>query len=156
MDKQKLMEQAVRVAHENVESGHGGPFGAIVVKDGVIIGVGRNEVTALHDPTAHAEVQAIRQACRHLNDHQLADCEMYTSCEPCPMCFGAIYWARPKAVYYACTKEDAAKAGFDDRFIYEQLELPMERRSIEMKRVYPADGDLPFQAWMKSANRVEY
>lgn len=156
MDKQTFMEQAVQAAYENVVSGRGGPFGAIVVKDGVIIGAGRNEVTALHDPTAHAEVQAIREACRHLNDHQLNGCDIYTSCEPCPMCIGAIYWARPRAVYYACTKEDAAKAGFDDAFIYEQLELPKEQRSIEMTRIYPPQGDKPFQAWGNSPNRIEY
>lgn len=150
------MEQAVKLAYENVKTGHGGPFGAIVVKNGKIIGAGRNEVTSLSDPTAHAEVQAIREACRHLNHFQLDDCEIYTSCEPCPMCIGAIYWARPKAVYFACTKEDAAVVGFDDRFIYEEIALPMEQRSMSMKRIYPADGDKPFRAWEKSDIRVDY
>lgn len=156
MEPKDWMEHAVRIAHENVLTGRGGPFGAIVVKDGQIIGIGRNEVTAENDPTAHAEVQAIRAACRELNHFQLTDCEIYASCEPCPMCFGAIYWARPKAVYYACTKEDAAQAGFDDRFIYEQLALPMERRNIAMKRLELTDGSLPFQAWKQSVRKIEY
>ncbi len=156
MEKELLMKQAVKVAYENVLSNHGGPFGAVVVKDGRIIGVGRNEVTANNDPTAHAEVQAIRDACRNLNTFQLSDCEIYTSCEPCPMCLGAIYWARPKAVYYACTKEDAARIGFDDHFIYEQIALPMENRSIPFVKIFPENGLLPFSTWEKSNNRVEY
>lgn len=114
-----FMENAVEAALENAAAHLGGPFGAVVVKDGTVIGTGTNRVTSLNDPTAHAEIQAIRAACLHLQDFQLSGCEIYTSCEPCPMCFGAIYWARPKAVYFACTKEDAAAAGFDDQFIYE-------------------------------------
>jgi guanine deaminase len=152
----QLMNKAIEVAHNNVLTSHGGPFGAIVVKDGKIIGIGRNEVTASNDPTAHAEVQAIRDACRNLSDFQLTDCEIYTSCEPCPMCIGAIYWARPKAVYYACTKEDAAKIGFDDQFIYDQLSLPVEYRKIPMKKIFPTDGDLPFRTWESSKGKVEY
>jgi guanine deaminase len=152
----QFMNKAIDVAHNNVITSHGGPFGAIVVKAGKIIGIGRNEVTSSNDPTAHAEVQAIRDACRNLNSFQLTDCEIYTSCEPCPMCIGAIYWARPKAVYYACSKEDAAKIGFDDQFIYDQLSLPVEYRKIPMKKIFPADGDLPFRAWEKSIGKVEY
>ena len=144
-----FMEKAIEVALENVISNQGGPFGAIVVKDGKIIGTGRNEVTASNDSTAHAEVQAIREACQYLNDFQLIDCEIYTSCEPCPMCIGAIYWARPKAVYYACTKEDAAKIGFDDQFIYEQLSLPIDQRNITMKQISPNQYELPFKTWEK-------
>ncbi|MEH7275984.1 nucleoside deaminase [Neobacillus vireti] len=151
-----FMKRAIEEALNNVLSSHGGPFGAIVVKDGKIIGVGRNEVTASNDPTAHAEVQAIRAACRYLNNFQLTDCEIYTSCEPCPMCIGAIYWARPKAVYYACTKQDAAKIGFDDHFIYEQLELPMQSRKIPMKQISTDDANLPFQTWESSRNKVDY
>ena len=143
------MEKAIEVALENVISNQGGPFGAIVVKDGKIIGTGRNEVTASNDPTAHAEVQAITAACQYLNDFQLFDCEIYTSCEPCPMCIGAIYWARPKAVYYACTKEDAAKIGFDDQFIYDQLSLPIDQRNITMIQISPNQYKLPFQTWEK-------
>jgi guanine deaminase len=151
-----FMQKAVDEALQNVLSNHGGPFGAIVVKDGKIIGIGRNEVTASNDPTAHAEVQAIRDACKYLNNFQLTDCEIYTSCEPCPMCIGAIYWARPKAVYYACTKQDAAKIGFDDQFIYEQLELPVEHRKIPMKQIFTDEGDLPFRTWEGTNNKVEY
>lgn len=156
MSEHRFMEKAVAEALQNVTQNLGGPFGAIVVKNGQIIGTGRNEVTASNDPTAHAEVQAIRDACRNLNTYQLDDCEIYTSCEPCPMCFGAIYWARPKAVYYACTKEDAAKIGFDDQFIYDQLSLPMENRKIPMKQIYPDQSDLPFRAWEKSNHKVDY
>ncbi|WP_040206071.1 nucleoside deaminase [Neobacillus jeddahensis] len=151
-----FMEKAIELALNNVITRHGGPFGAIVVKDGKIIGRGRNEVTTSNDPTAHAEVQAIRDACKHLNTFQLDDCEIYTSCEPCPMCIGAIYWARPKAVYYAATKQDAAKIGFDDQFIYEQLELPVELRKIPMKQISPSTGALPFKTWENSQDKVEY
>jgi guanine deaminase len=150
------MKKAVEIARKNVETSHGGPFGAIVVKEGKIIGVGKNEVTALNDPTAHAEVQAIRNACKLMNSFELNDCEIYTSCEPCPMCLGAIYWARPKAVYYACTKEDAANIGFDDHFIYEQLSLPTEKRSITMKQIFPQNGHSPFNAWKTSNAKIEY
>jgi guanine deaminase len=156
MSADKFMVEAIDEALSNVMNSHGGPFGAIVVKEGKIIGRGRNEVTALNDPTAHAEVQAIREACQTLKSFQLEDCEIYTSCEPCPMCIGAIYWARPKAVYYACTKEDAAKIGFDDQFIYDQLVLPFEARKIPMIQIFPANGDLPFKTWEKSQNKVEY
>lgn len=151
-----FMEKAIEIALQNVLTSHGGPFGAIVVKDGKIIGTGRNEVTTSNDPTAHAEVQAIRDACQNINDFQLTDCEIYTSCEPCPMCIGAIYWARPKAVYFACTKQDAANIGFDDQFIYDQLSLSNENRKIPMKQIYTPKGDLPFRTWEKSKNKVEY
>nr|WP_205167977.1 nucleoside deaminase [Bacillus pakistanensis] len=156
MEGFSFMEKAIKVAFDNVMSNQGGPFGAIVVKDGKIIGTGRNVVTTANDPTAHAEVQAIRAACQYLNDFQLIDCEIYTSCEPCPMCIGAIYWARPKAVYYACTKEDAAKIGFDDQFIYEQLSLPINQRNITMKQISPNQYDLPFKTWEKSKDKKHY
>jgi guanine deaminase len=151
-----FMQQAVDIAVENVKTGHGGPFGAIVVKDGIVVGVGKNEVTASNDPTAHAEVQAIRDACKRLETFQLTDCEMYTSCEPCPMCLGAIYWARPKAVYFVCSKEDAKEIGFDDQFIYEELKKPMEERSILMKKVSLEHGDRPFRLWEQSNRKIEY
>ncbi|WHY67910.1 nucleoside deaminase [Neobacillus sp. SuZ13] len=151
-----FMEKAIELALNNVLTNQGGPFGAVVVKDGKIVGVGRNQVTGTNDPTAHAEVQAIRDACRNLNDFQLNDCEIYTSCEPCPMCIGAIYWARPKAVYYACTKQEAAKIGFDDQFIYDQLSLPVENRKIPMKKIFPTNGDLPFKTWENAKDKVEY
>jgi guanine deaminase len=155
-ESETKMQEAVQVAVDNVLSGQGGPFGALVVKEGQIIGRGSNRVTSLNDPTAHAEVQAIREACAHLNHFQLTGCEIYTSCEPCPMCIGAIYWARPDAVYYACSKEDAAAIGFDDQFIYEQLALPMEQRSIVMKRITPPDYKRPFEQWAVSEIKKEY
>lgn len=155
-EQQSWMERAVKIALENVLQSHGGPFGAIVVKDGQIVGTGSNEVTATNDPTAHAEVQAIREACRNLNTFQLTECELYTSCEPCPMCLGAIYWARPKIVYFACTKQDAAKIGFDDQFIYEQIGIPYEQRSIPFMQIHPENYRSPFEAWEESQNKVEY
>lgn len=156
MEQQSWMEKAVQLALENVLQSHGGPFGAIVVKDGRIVGTGCNEVTATNDPTAHAEVQAIREACRSLNTFQLTDCELYTSCEPCPMCLGAIYWARPKAVYFASTKQDAAKIGFDDQFIYEQIGIPLRERTIPFVQIHPENYLSPFEAWAKSQSKVEY
>jgi guanine deaminase len=156
MAKEFFMKKAVTIATENVETNSGGPFGAIVVKDGKIISEGRNQVTATNDPTAHAEVQAIRAACKELNTFQLTDCEIYTSCEPCPMCIGAIYWARPKAVYYACTKNEAAQIGFDDQFIYDEIELPVEKRGIKMIQFCPDDYDLPFRTWKNSTSKTEY
>lgn len=156
MEHVKWLERAIELAVDNVKSNQGGPFGAIVVKDGQIIGVGKNEVTPNNDPTAHAEIQAIRDACRNLGSFQLTDCVIYSSCEPCPMCIGAIYWARPRAMYFAATKEDAAQVGFDDQFIYEQIALPLEQRSIEMKRLSPENRLSPFETWEASANKTEY
>jgi guanine deaminase len=155
-EHQQWIQQAIDIAVSNVHSRRGGPFGAIVVKDGKIIGVGKNEVTALNDPTAHAEVQAIRDACRNLGSFQLTDCVIYSSCEPCPMCIGAIYWARLRAVYFAATKHEAARAGFDDHFIYEQIELPMEQRSIGMKRITTGHDNAPFEAWTSAEDKIEY
>ncbi|MCQ6281918.1 nucleoside deaminase [Bacillus sp. EB600] len=156
MDQWEYIKKAVEVAVENVEKNNGGPFGAVVVKAGKIIGVGRNLVTATNDPTAHAEIQAIRAACNYLKEFQLKDCDIYTSCEPCPMCIGAIYWARPRSVYYACTKEDAARIGFDDHFIYEQIKLPIEKRSIRMQQLIPQEFYSPFKAWEASSTKVSY
>lgn len=155
MTHTKWMNEAVQAALHNVSTRSGGPFGAVIVKDGAVIAVGRNEVTARNDPTAHAEVQAIRAACEALGHFQLSDCEIYTSCEPCPMCLGAIYWARPKAVYYAYTHEDAAKAGFDDHFIYEQMAMSIEHRSIPMVQV-SHQGDNPFALWNEAQDKIEY
>ncbi|WP_223594519.1 nucleoside deaminase [Neobacillus bataviensis] len=156
MSEDMFMRMAVDIAHENVITNSGGPFGAVVVKNGQIIGVGRNQVTAKNDPTAHAEIQAIRAACEFLDSYQLTDCELYTSCEPCPMCFGAIYWSRLKTIYYSCTKEDAAKIGFDDQFIYDQLALQVEKRSIPMICLLPENTYSPFQAWTNSRQKKEY
>ena len=130
MYEEKFMREAIRLAVENVKQGTGGPFGAVVVKEGKIIAACANTVTPDCDPTAHAEVNAIREACRELDTFQLGGCEIYASCEPCPMCLGAIYWARPSRVYYASTKEDAALAGFDDSLIYKEIALPEADRSI--------------------------
>ncbi|WNQ12476.1 nucleoside deaminase [Paenibacillus aurantius] len=153
---ERFMEMAVRLATDNVTSSHGGPFGCVIVRDGQVIGTGVNEVTAHYDPSAHAEVQAIRAACSRLQSFQLTGCEVYASCEPCPMCFGALYWARPAAIYFGSTKEDAASIGFDDAFIYEELDRPMEKRSIPMIRKVTAATGEPFQAWTRSAAKKEY
>ena len=155
MKKDKLMEEAVEIAQKSAMD-DGGPFGAIIVKDGKVIGTGRNEVTAVNDPTAHAEIQAIRAACSILQNFQLSDCEIYTSCEPCPMCLSAIYWARIKTVYYASTKKEAAQIGFDDQFIYEQIAIPYEKRSIKMKQICPDNYSLPFKTWENSNHRIDY
>lgn len=155
--EQNLLE-SLETAYRNVHTGHGGPFGAVVVRDGIIIGRGSNEVTHLNDPTAHAEVQAIREACKALSSFQLTDCEIYTSCEPCPMCLGAIYWARPKAVYYFFSQVEAAAIGFDDQFIYDQIALPMEERSIPFQRIqFPLQPSQdPFLLWRNHSDKIEY
>ncbi len=151
-----FMELALQLATENVVSGAGGPFGTVVVKDGAVLATGANSVTVANDPTAHAEVVAIRNACQQLGSFQLDGCEIYTSCEPCPMCLGAIYWARPAAVYYANTHVDAANAGFDDSFIYTELPLPPEQRKLPMHHIEIANADECFQRWKQSQKKVEY
>jgi guanine deaminase len=151
-----FMQEAIRRAVENVRSGRGGPFGAIVVKDGRVIATGANSVTSSNDPTAHAEVTAIREACRALGTFQLAGCEIYTSCEPCPMCLGAIYWARPDRVYFAATASDAAEAGFDDSFIYNELKRPHGERRIPFEPMMRKAGLEPFREWTKKTDRVRY
>lgn len=147
--------QAIRMAEDNVRNG-GGPFGAIVVKDGKIVGEGVNRVTRNNDPTAHAEVVAIRDACKNLGTFQLTDCDIYTSCEPCPMCLGAIYWSRPAKVYFAASKEDAAEAGFDDAFIYKELELPYSNRSLGMEQGCEDERTEPFKLWEDSQSKTDY
>ena len=149
------MQEAIRLAVENVAAG-GGPFGCVVVLDGKIIGRGVNRVTIDHDPSAHAEVVAIRDACRHLSDHQLTGCRLYCSCEPCPMCLGAIYWARPSAVFFSSSREDAAAAGFDDLFIYDQLARPFDKRSIAMQQIDSLAGADAFRAWREKPDRTLY
>jgi guanine deaminase len=153
---ESFMREAIEQAVENVRSGRGGPFGAIVVKHGRVIATGTNLVTAANDPTAHAEVNAIREACRALGTFQLAGCEIYTSCEPCPMCLGAIYWARPDHVYFAATAGDAAEAGFDDSFIYEELKRPHRERKIRFEPMMREAGLEPFREWMQKNDRVRY
>ncbi len=150
------MARAIELAIENARSGHGGPFAAIVVKDGRIMGEGTNCVTASNDPTAHAEVVAIRAACSAIGTFQLEGCDLYTTCEPCPMCLGAIYWARPARVYFAATAADAAEAGFDDAFIYEQLALPLAERKIPFLEMMREESLECFRAWTEKANRIEY
>ncbi|MDT4329679.1 nucleoside deaminase [Methylomonas sp. MS20] len=150
-----FLQQAVDLATANVEQG-GGPFGALIVRDGRVIAASGNRVTADLDPSAHAEVAAIRLACRALGDFQLPDCTLYTSCEPCPMCLGAIYWARLKAVYYACDRHDAAQAGFDDGFIYDEIGKAAKHRRIAMRRLPLAEPDLPFRRWQAKTDKIRY
>lgn len=151
-----FMKEAVRLSIENVEQGIGGPFGAVVVKDGKIIARGTNQVTASNDPTAHAEVVAIRKACEALNSFQLEGCEIYCSCEPCPMCLGAIYWARPDKLFYGNSKEDAAKVKFDDQFIYEELKRPINERKLFTKQMLREEAQAAFKKWAESSDKIEY
>lgn len=155
-DQNKFMQEAIRLSIENVTSGKGGPFGAVIVKDGVIIARGANEVTSSADPTAHAEVVAIRNACKALGTFQLDGCEIYTSCEPCPMCLGAIYWARPDKMYFANTKKDAADINFDDQFIYEEMELPYQDRKLKTEQMMHEEALEAFKIWSESINKIEY
>ena len=150
------MKRAIALALENVRSGSGGPFAAVIVKEGLIIAEGTNRVTFSNDPTAHAEVVAIREACRMLADFQLTDCDLYTTCEPCPMCLGAIYWARPARVFYAATAADAAEAGFDDAFIYDELKVAPGGRRIPMTQVLREDSLAIFVAWKGQENKTPY
>lgn len=154
--QEQWMQEAIRLALNNVASGKGGPFAAIIVKDDQIVGTGVNTVTTSNDPTAHAEVNAIRNACKNLSNFQLDGCEIYTSCEPCPMCLGAIYWARPSKVYYASTKDDAANAGFDDSFIYKEIEKPGSSRSIPFIAMPLKEADDVFSAWINKQDKTEY
>ena len=152
----KFMKKAIRISVNNVEKLKGGPFGAVIVKDGKIIARGANQVTAGNDPTAHAEVVAIRKACKLLKTFQLTGCEIYTSCEPCPMCLGAIYWARPDKLYYAGSKEDAAAIQFDDQFIYEEIAKPVEERKLFTRQILREKALEAFEKWKTSANKIEY
>jgi guanine deaminase len=150
------MRRAIALALENVRTGRGGPFAALVAKEGKVIGEGANSVTITNDPTAHAEIVAIRAACRALGTFQLAGCELYTTCEPCPMCLGAIYWARPARVFYAGVAADAAEAGFDDAFIYEELKRPPESRGIPMIQLMREESLAVFAAWKQQPNKTPY
>ena len=156
MTDKDFMKEAIRLSIEGMRSGKGGPFGAIVVKDGQIIGRGNNQVASTHDPTAHAEVVAIREACQSLGHFQLDGCVLYTSCEPCPMCLGAIYWARPEKIFYACTKADAAAIDFDDDFIYKELELPLSDRKIPAQQLLREEGLKAFDEWRDKEDKVVY
>lgn len=156
MNHEQFLRHAIDLAYQNVQRKKGGPFGAVIVKDGKIIAEGVNQVTATNDPTAHAEIVAIRKACQTLNDFQLNDCVLYSSCEPCPMCFGAIFWARPKVVYFAATAQDAADVNFDDAFIYEQLSKKHQDRSIAFLALDMQDKLKPFIAWKNMAEKEVY
>lgn len=150
------MSEAIRLAIENVKSGNGGPFGAIIVKEEEIIGRGVNTVTSANDPTAHAEVNAIRDACKMIGNFQLNGCDIYTSCEPCPMCLGAIYWARPDKVFYAADKTDAAEAGFDDSFIYKEIGKEYSSRRIPFISIMRKDSLQIFTDWKNNPHKTEY
>ncbi len=156
MDKNKYMQLAIDLAKENVKKGFGGPFGAVIVKNGEVIAQAANSVTSTNDPTAHAEVNAIRQACKKLNTFNLSGCEIYASCEPCPMCLSAIYWARIDKVYVAATKKDAAEAGFDDEFIYKELDLPENKRQLRTSELLMEEGQKPFIEWKQKADKITY
>ena len=147
---------AIHLATENVVHGHGGPFGAVVVKDGKVIATGANQVTSTNDPTAHAEVVAIRNACQALGTYLLTGCDVYTSCEPCPMCLAALYWSRCAAIFYGNDAGDAARAGFDDSLLYEEVKKPLQQRSIPIERLLPEEANSSFEAWMTSPCRVDY
>jgi guanine deaminase len=151
-----FMERAIALALENARSGRGGPFGALIVKNGEIIAEAANCVTLKNDPTAHAEIAAIREACKKLGDFQLTDCEIYSSCEPCPMCMGAIYWARPARVYFGSTGTDAAKAGFDDSFIYREIQRPYAQRKIPMTQLMREEALAVFRAWEQKQDKISY
>lgn len=152
----KFMSRAIDLARIGVAENAGGPFGCVVVKDGEIVGEGNNRVTSTNDPTAHAEVIAIRSACEALGSFQLDGCTIYTSCEPCPMCLGAIYWARPEKVFYACTREDAAAIGFDDDFIYRELEKPNDKREMSLMNIMRSEALDGFRSWLSKSDKIEY
>ncbi|MBN2682195.1 MAG: nucleoside deaminase [Bacteroidales bacterium] len=149
------MDEAIRLSLENVKNG-GGPFGAVIVKDGKIISKGFNQVTQNNDPTCHAEVNAIREASKKLDNFELTGCEIYSSCEPCPMCLGAIYWARIDKIYFANTKSDAKNIGFDDSFIYDEMETPIEKRKIPTFRINHPDAIKAFETWDEKEDKLEY
>lgn len=155
-EHQKFMRRAIELSMKGMKQGDGGPFGAVVVKNGEIIGEGWNKVLSTNDPTAHAEVVAIRDACNKIGDFQLEDCIIYTSCEPCPMCLGAIFWARPKEFFYGCTREDAAAVEFDDDFIYSQIHEPPEQRTIPAKNLLRDEALKAFQYWKQMEKKTPY
>lgn len=154
--EETYMREAIALSREGSRAGAGGPFGCVIVKDGAIIGRGYNKVLATNDPTAHAEVVAIRDACKNLNAFQLEDCDVYTSCEPCPMCLGALYWARPRAIYFANNRADAAAIGFDDSLIYEECNKPVSDRNISMHPVGRSEALKVFEEWKQIKNKQPY
>lgn len=153
---EKFMKMAIDLSRSGMVQGKGGPFGCVIVRDGKVVGQGCNSVLETNDPTAHAEVVAIRDACKNLGSFQLEGCYLYTSCEPCPMCLGAIYWARPERVFFANTKKDAAAIGFDDQFIYEELELPLNKRKIPFSQLSMNEANQVFKEWVALENKTLY
>jgi guanine deaminase len=156
MSPEHCMREAIKEAEAGLRSGRGGPFGCVIVRRGEIVARGNNRVTSTNDPTAHAEITAIREACRTLNKFSLEDCELYTSCEPCPMCLAAVYWARIPRIYYGNTRADAAAIGFDDDFIYQQIPLPPERRAIDMTPLLREETIRGFREWQEKADKIRY
>jgi tRNA(Arg) A34 adenosine deaminase TadA len=154
--KEKFMREAIRLSIQMMRRGKGGPFGAVVVRNGKVVGRGSNQVTSTNDPTAHAEILAIREACQRLKTFQLEDCELYTSCEPCPMCLSAIYWARLGRVFYANTRQDAARIDFDDEFIYREVALPIGKRKLKMKQLLREEALAAFAEWQQKADKILY
>jgi guanine deaminase len=152
----EFMWEAIRLSIQNIRDGKGGPFACVVVKDGKIIARGTNMVTSANDPTAHAEVVAIRNACKELKTFQLSGCEIYTSCEPCPMCLGAIYWARPDKIYYANERSDAAKIGFDDEFLYEEISKKISHRKIPTMQLMREEALAAFHEWEQKHDKIQY
>ncbi len=155
-NKIEFMLRDIELSKYGLESGKGGPFGCVIVKDGKIIGEGNNQVTSTNDPTAHAEMVAIRNACKNINSFQLEGCEVYTSCEPCPMCLGAIYWARPDKIYFANNRSDAAEIGFDDAFIYDEIGEKIENRKIQMEPLGRMEALEIFKQWKLKTDKIEY
>jgi len=153
---EKFMEEAIALSRNGMEGNEGGPFGAVIVKAGKVIGRGNNQVLLKKDCTAHAEMVAIREACHYLHDFNLSGCELYTSCEPCPMCFSAALWARVDAIYYAATRRDAAKIGFDDSFFYEQVGLPINKREVTMQQMQRKAAVDVFDGWEKKVDKTHY
>jgi tRNA(Arg) A34 adenosine deaminase TadA len=151
-----FMQRAIALATTNVLSGAGGPFGAVIVRGDEVVGIGKNEVTATNDPTAHAEIVAIRAACKALDSFQLTGCTVYTSCEPCPMCLAAIYWSRCEAIFYGNTAADAAAAGFDDSLLYDEMKVPLGERKLPITRLLGDEAIASFNAWCEQAGRIEY
>ena len=156
MNNDEFMRRAVALSREKMRANSGGPFGALIVHDGTVVAEGWNQVTSTNDPTAHAEIVAIRRACAALNRFNLPDCDIYTSCEPCPMCLGAIYWARLRRIYFANTRAQAAAIGFDDDFIYREMAIEPHARGIPGVRLADADAQVVFQEWMQRPDKVRY
>ena len=154
-DHTKYMRMAIELANKNILDG-GGPFGAVIVRNNEVVGTGANQVTNHNDPTAHAEILAIREASQNLSEYNLSDCTLYTSCEPCPMCLGAIYWARISHVFYGNNRQDAAKTGFDDDFIYKEIHTPIHKRSILMQPLLSEEAIATFKQWVKMPHKREY